>query len=129
MPAENKDMEKILSQIRARLITTLSLKPLEVSDPNVQLYRDLNLYGDDAVEFLEWYFEEFKLSTENFSFGDYFPSEGNNPIRLISNLWRRKKDYENYLPISLVSLARLAELGVWQDLEHEDRVGGDERQA
>lgn len=43
---------------------------------STRLYYDLNLYGDDAVEFLDRFMVRFSVDMSEFRFADYFPSEG-----------------------------------------------------
>ncbi len=43
---------------------------------NTRLFHDLDLYGDDAAEFLDRFKERFSVDMSDFRFADYFPSEG-----------------------------------------------------
>jgi hypothetical protein len=43
---------------------------------DTRVYQDLNVYGDDADEFLMKYSEMFNVNLKFFNFTDYFPSEG-----------------------------------------------------
>ncbi len=43
---------------------------------STRLYHDLNLYGDDAAEFLDRFKARFSVDMIDFRFADYFPGEG-----------------------------------------------------
>ena len=49
--------------------------PEEIEE-HTRLYHDLNIYGEDAEEFLNKYAEVFNVSLNSFPFTDYFPDEG-----------------------------------------------------
>lgn len=42
----------------------------------VRIYHDLNIYGDDATDFLKKFSKAFEVDIANFNYSDYFPSEG-----------------------------------------------------
>lgn len=50
-----------------------------------RLVEDLQIYGDDAEEFMEKFFQEFQVEGENFDYHKYFPDED-----IISYLWNYK---------------------------------------
>ena len=43
--------------------------------PNFDLNKDLNVYGEDAIEFLEKFGEKFNVNLDNFNFEKYFNPE------------------------------------------------------
>jgi len=71
-------MEKIIQLIdEFGLSTTV--------DIDTRIYQDLNIYGDDAWEFLRKYSETFSMRIDNFNFSEYFPNEGD---LFISIIWK-----------------------------------------
>jgi len=73
------------------------LNPYEAEvTAETRIYHDLNVYGDDAEEFLVAYAEMFNVNLSCFVFSDYFPDEGfpfiSEILRII--LFRPKKRYK-----------------------------------
>jgi hypothetical protein len=60
------------------------------------LYHDLNIYGDDANEFLTKYSRIFDVSIRNLNFAEYFPSEGDSILPTILRFitGRKRKKYK-----------------------------------
>jgi hypothetical protein len=69
--------------------------------PESDLYEDLGIWGDDAVELLEKYRERFGVSLIGFDFGEHFPGEG---VPLSSPFsWNKPR---SYLPLTVADLQR-----------------------
>jgi hypothetical protein len=58
---------------------------------DTKLYEDLNIYGDDVVEFLIDFGKEFNVDVSNFMAADYFKGEGIDLITPIINLFSKHK--------------------------------------
>lgn len=64
-----------------------------VIDAHTELYRDLNLYGDDACELLENIRKDFGVNFTGFEFDCYFPNETEGMYYLWGRrigLWRNR---------------------------------------
>lgn len=61
---------------------------------NTRIYHDLNIYGDDAIEFLQKYAETFGVDVLELKFNDYFPTEGDSITRLILRIFKPKPTYK-----------------------------------
>lgn len=64
-----------LDKIRAFLKETSGVKPEQVI-PEARLLHDLYVYGDDAVDFINYLQQEFSVDISKFGFQKYFPTEG-----------------------------------------------------
>lgn len=81
-----------------------------VLDENVKLYHDLNIYGDDAIELLNCFAEQFKVDLSKFRFTDYFPSEGDRILPSLFGFLIGKKPKE-YKPLTLSNLNKAIDIG------------------
>ncbi|QRY57117.1 DUF1493 family protein [Sphingobacterium siyangense] len=77
---------------------------------DARLYHDLNIFGDDASEFLNAFKSQFNVNLSEFNFSEYFPSEGDN---ILPNIFRfligkKKKIYK---PLTIYHLIEAIELG------------------
>jgi hypothetical protein len=70
------------------------------------LQSDLGMSGDDAAEFMEWFFAEFAVSPAEFSFDTYFPPE--HGIGLWDLLTRRSRK-----PITVQHLCECVDRRSW----------------
>ena len=84
-------------------------KPLT---PQITLEDDLGISGDDAVEFMEAFFDEFNVDASRFIFEDYFTLEGGGLInfRWLFGLESKPK---KSIPISLGHLQKIVQKKVW----------------
>ncbi len=72
-------MKTVKDEIYEHLVDIISGElgiPRDKVSPCSELFRDLNIYGDDAWDLLNAYSEKFKVDVSGVSFGKYFPSEG-----------------------------------------------------
>ncbi|MGJ1421050.1 DUF1493 family protein [Sphingobacterium spiritivorum] len=79
-------------------------------DENVRLYHDLNIYGDDAIELLNCFEEQFKVDLSRFRFTDYFPSEGDWILPSLFRFLTGKKPKE-YKQLTLSDLNKAINIG------------------
>jgi len=60
--------------------------------PDIMLEKDLGITGDDAVEFILEFSENFKVDVSNFLFTEYFESEGDSILPdIIRGIFNKKK--------------------------------------
>jgi hypothetical protein len=69
----------------------------------------LGIDGDDAIDLISKFGQEFNVDMETFDFNRYFGSEGCNPFLILFPSWWQSK----FKPITIVDLVRAATLGVW----------------
>lgn len=74
--------------------------------PQSELFADLGIWGDDAVELLEKYSEQFGVSLEEFPFTEYFPCEGDQ-LRWRWP-WQKRRTFR---PLTVADLERGIEQG------------------
>lgn len=77
---------------------------------NTTLQEDLNIWGDDAVEFLEEFSNRFGVDISEFDFDKYFKSEGDPILQTIIRLIKRGKT-PKYTPLTLGDLKDAMEKG------------------
>jgi hypothetical protein len=81
---------------------------------DTQLDEDLHVNGDDAVDFMEHFFEEFSIDFGDYNFDHYFVPEGFSPLEIFLLLISKKKraSYDRP-PITLGMLYQAALDGRW----------------
>ncbi|WP_039789250.1 DUF1493 family protein [Herbaspirillum huttiense] len=81
---------------------------------DTQLNNDLDVTGDDAVDFMQHFFEEFTVDYGDYSFDRYFVAEGFSPLELLLLLVSKKKraSYDRP-PVTLRMLHQAALDGRW----------------
>lgn len=59
-----------------------------------QIERDLNIWGDDACDFIMAFGDRFRVDISKFNIDDYFDPEGDAFLRTIQNWfkWKHKKN-------------------------------------
>ncbi|GKS85740.1 DUF1493 family protein [Acidovorax sp. SUPP1855] len=86
-------------------------------NPSTTIEDDLHITGDDAVEFMEKFFDRFNVDYQEFNFQRYFNGEGFNPFKLLLlpfPSFRRKFQKEaEKVPLTLGMLAKAVELKKW----------------
>ncbi len=70
---------------------------------DTKLQEDLNIWGDDAVEFIEDFGENFNVDISKFDIRKYFKPEGDRILVSIVNLFRKAKPPE-FTPLTLGDL-------------------------
>ncbi len=70
---------------------------------DTKLQEDLNIWGDDAVEFIENFGGNFNVDISEFDFNKYFKPEGDMILASIVNLFRKTKPPE-FTPLTLGDL-------------------------
>lgn len=75
---------------------------------------DLGITGDDAVEFMEAFSEEFDVDVSNLDLRKYFDGEGFGLIDL-SRLFRKKDPPKSAKPMTLGDLERAVIAGEWTE--------------
>lgn len=81
---------------------------------DTRLYEDLHIDGDDAVDFMQHFFDEFSIDYGDYSFDHYFIAEGFSPLELFLLLVSKKKraSYDRP-PVTLRMLHQAALDGRW----------------
>ncbi len=91
-----------------RIISEMHGNRPESIDLTTELYRDLGIDGDDAVELFEMLSEEFKIDFSTIQWGRHFGPEGFNPFTMLTpSFWRKE------IPITLQDLINSAIIGEW----------------
>ena len=70
---------------------------------DTKLQEDLNIWGDDAVEFINNFGGNFNIDISEFDINKYFKSEGDMILSSIVNLFRKTKPPES-IPLTLGDL-------------------------
>lgn len=66
-------------------------KTIDDSSPNLRIEKDLHIYGDEAIEFLEKFSEKFNVKIDDFHFEKYFNNEGDIIGLFIKNMFKKSK--------------------------------------
>ncbi len=77
-----------------------------------QLGNDLGIDGDDAIEFMEAFSENFEVDLTEFEYSKYFGPEGFNPFAYLY-YYLFKRDKLKLIPITLHDLVEAAEANRW----------------
>ena len=86
---------------------------------DTRLLQDLGMDGDDGVEFMEAFSEEFDVDMSEFEFKRHFGLEtGIGPLSLVVYLYCRLfgKDLSGVIPITLRDLVSAAKAKKWHKL-------------
>ena len=91
-----------------------STSPKKLITRDTQLYNDLDVDGEEAVDFMEHFFEEFSIDYGDYNFDHYFVAEGFSPLEIFLLLISKKKraSYDRP-PITLGMLYQAALDGRW----------------
>lgn len=91
--------------------------PSKKINPSTTIEDDLGITGDDAVDFMEKFFDRFNVDYQGFDFQRYFNGEGFSPLKLLLlplPSFRRKFQKEvAKVPLTLGMLAKAVELKRW----------------
>lgn len=71
--------------------------------------RNLGIDGDDAIELMNKFSQEFSVDMSKFDFKRHFSPEGFNPFLILFPSWWRRK----LQSITIRDLVKAAETGVW----------------
>ncbi len=66
-------------------------KVINSESPNFKIEKDLNIYGDEAVDFLTRFSEKFNVKMDKFIFEDYFNPETDKISLFIANAFTKKR--------------------------------------
>ncbi|VWC21580.1 acyl carrier protein [Burkholderia lata] len=81
---------------------------------------DLDITGDDAVEFMESFFEKFPVQVGDFDFNRYFSGEGFSLIEVALMAFSRKRRAKyDKVPLTLGMLYQAILDGEWNNLRLE----------
>jgi len=91
-----------------------STSPKKLITRDTQLYNDLDVDGEEAVDFMEHFFEEFSIDYGDYNFDHYFVAEGFSPLEIFLLMISKKKraSYDRP-PITLGMLYQAALDGRW----------------
>ncbi|HEV7382412.1 MAG TPA: DUF1493 family protein [Dyadobacter sp.] len=87
----------------------LEFEPSLEIDLDTRLSRDLDIEGDDAVDFFEKFEDEFKVDLSNLNLDIYFHGEGVDPLDLIVGLFKSNRKET----ITVRDLVECVESGQW----------------
>jgi hypothetical protein len=79
--------------------------------PETTLYWDLRIYGDDAIEFMEAFFNRYEIDFTDFYITKYFRQEGHSIVDLYYSLFKPEK--LKFPPITLQHLLEVAKAKKW----------------
>jgi len=79
--------------------------------PEAALYWDLGIYGDDAIEFMEAFFNKYDIDYTGFCFDKYFLPEDS--VRQLFHRLFNSRESSKYLPITLQHLFEVAKAKKW----------------
>lgn len=79
------------------------------------LERDLGITGDDAVEFMEAFSEEFNVDVSKLDLRKYFDGEGFSLIPFMNVFRRSDRTSPRLTQMTIGDLERAAKLGEWFD--------------
>ncbi|MBP1224728.1 DUF1493 family protein [Flavobacterium sp. 1355] len=65
-------------------------KNFDDESPNYYIEKDLNIYGDEAEDFLMKFSNEFKVDITSFNFGEHFNPEADKIYLWFYNLFYKK---------------------------------------
>lgn len=91
-----------------------STSPKKLITRDTQLYNDLDVDGEEAVDFMEHFFAEFSIDYGDYNFDHYFVAEGFSPLEIFLLMISKKKraSYDRP-PITLGMLQQAALDGRW----------------
>ncbi len=92
------------SEIKKIIVKLHSVQPAKISS-DTDLFKDLGIDGDDAVEIFEVISETFEVDFTGIEWEYYFgPEAGFNPLELLSLSWW--KWHRNRIPVTIHDLAK-----------------------
>lgn len=74
---------------------------------------DLDITGDDAIDFMGKFFDKFEVDYQGFFFDRYFTEEGLNPFKIFLLPFPSFRKKMKKVPITLGMLAKAVELKRW----------------
>jgi len=77
---------------------------------DTKLQEDLDIWGDDAVEFIENFGKNFDVDISEFDFSKYFKPEGDIILTSVVNLFRKTKS-QKFTPLTLGDLEQAIKNG------------------
>ncbi|WP_324282069.1 DUF1493 family protein [Cyanobacterium aponinum UTEX 3221] len=99
-------VKEIVSQVTGYDVSELSLKN--------DLYLDLGVDGDDAVELLEQFSQEFQIDMSDFKFEKYFGCEaGFTPFTFITTIFFSSTN--KFKSLTIEKLINIAQQQKWSD--------------
>ena len=98
-----------------RLLIVMQAGEADVVTGNTRLHHDLQMDGDDAVEFVEVISDRWSIDWSGFEYSKYFRDEGE--VCSLYNLVRDKVfgDKRPLVPITVDHLVSIIEAGKWRD--------------
>jgi acyl carrier protein len=80
---------------------------------NTELYKDLNIYGDDANEFFIAFSKKFNVDVSNFMASEYFNDEGIDIIAMVIKIITGKRPQydKGKKPLTLANLVKAISAG------------------
>lgn len=102
------------TDIRAKVIAFLS-KELKVDNCTLQddtrIFHDLGVDGDDAIELIESFSQQFDVDVSGFPYEQYFGAEVSlSPFAIITQILGKRKKFQPLCVADLVSAVKLRKL-------------------
>lgn len=98
--------------------------PSKILNQLTTIEDDLQITGDDAVDFMEKFFDKFEVDYEAFDFQRYFNGEGLNPFKMLllpfPGFRAKLKKEVIKVPLTLGMLAKAVELKRWDAKKIEE---------
>ncbi|AVS76988.1 hypothetical protein C8244_03430 [Paracidovorax avenae] len=89
------------------------VSPKKVLNQQTTIEDDLDVTGDDAVEFMGNFFDKFGVDYQEFVFDRYFTEEGLNPFKILLLPFPSFRKKMRKVPITLEMLAKAVQLKRW----------------
>lgn len=83
--------DQVFNDLKDFIITERSEYKFDLTR-ETDLHRDLNIWGDDADEFMEKFSRKFNVDTSNLDLNIYFSQEGDRILPAIINFFRGKNE-------------------------------------
>ncbi len=90
----------------------LGFTPQKEITENTRIREDLDIEGDDAIDFFEKIENEFNVDFQNLELSKYFHSEGFNPFSFVVNFFSKSKK-----SLKVSDIAKSIEAKEWIDPE------------
>jgi hypothetical protein len=94
-----------------QMIADQTRRHLSQLRPETDLFQDLGVDGDDAVDLLRRLREEFDANLDALQFDRHFGPDGFNPLALVIPSWRRWK--RERIPVTIADIVEAAQTKHW----------------
>jgi acyl carrier protein len=114
MPMSDESIQNpVLERVKDFLSKRLGVKKERLAY-STRIEEELGCSGDDAVELMQAFGEQFSVDLRDFDPYAYFDKEGFDPIGYFLDLFRKGKS-ARHTPLTLADLVNAARRGKWPD--------------